>query len=338
VNQPAGKKLAIIEAVDVKLAQQTARKLARIIRFDETASEEIAIVASELASNLIKHAHGGTLAFTPLATHGRLGLKIESKDDGPSIQDIEQAIADGYSTAGGLGRGLGAVNRLMDEMEISSLPGQGTSVVCCRWLRPKSTELPVRRLEFGVATCALRLAPANGDTFVLKQWEQNALAGVIDGLGHGELAQQAAQTARHYVERHYDQPLRSIFRGAGRACRSTRGVVMALARFELDRDQFSFASIGNVEARLLGGQAKANFIYRRGIVGVNAPEPVVTEHPWSTSSLFVMHSDGLSTRWAWNDFPHLAFESAPLISRRLLRALDKGEDDATVVVVKGVTA
>jgi serine/threonine protein phosphatase PrpC len=226
----------------------------------------------------------------------------------------------------------------MDELEITSLPGQGTRVACSRWLRPKSADLRTGRLlDFGAATRAFRLDPANGDTFVFKQWEHSALAGLIDGLGHGGLAQQAAMTARQYVECHCDQPLASIFRGAGRACRSTRGVVMALARFDLDAEKFSFASIGNIEARLLGRLTTTpNLILRRGIVGVDAPEPVITEGPWGPSDLLVLHSDGLKTRWGWNDFPHLALESATLISQRLLGALDKREDDATVVVVKGV--
>src|SRR5262249_35108513 len=133
---------------------------------------------------------------------------------------------------------------------------------------------------FGAATRAYRLGPVNGDAFVFKRWEHFALAGLIDGLGHGQRAAQAALTARQYVETHYAQPLRSIFRETGRACRSSRGVVMALARFDLKSEKLSFASIGNIEARLLGGETRPKFIVRRGIVGGDAPEPAVTEHPW----------------------------------------------------------
>jgi len=320
-------------------AQQAARNLARTASFDEVAVEEIVIAASELASNLVKHAGGGTLTFTPLDVAGRAGLQIQSRDKGPSISDVETAITDGYSTAGGLGRGLGAVHRLMDEMEIASLPGRGTQVTCCRWVRPKSSGVRSQRmLDFGAASRSYQRGAANGDAFVFKRWEQFALAGVIDGLGHGELAQHAALTARQYVESHCDQPLVSIFRGAARSCRSTRGVVMALARFDLDKQQFSFASIGNIEARLLSSATSGNFILRRGIIGGNAPEPVVTEHPWGAAAILALHSDGLRSRWGWSEFPGVNLESASVISQRLLRALDRGEDDATVVVLKGVVA
>ena len=110
---------------------------------------------------------------------------------------------------------------------------------------------------------------------------------------------------------------------------------MALARFDLASHKFLFASIGNIEVRLLGSPAPVNFIVRRGIVGVNAPAPVVTECPWDARYLFVLHSDGVKTRWNLDEFPNLPREPAAVISHRLLMALDKGEDDATIVVVKG---
>ena len=75
---------------------------------------------------------------------------------------------------------------------------------------------------------------------------------MIDGLGHGELARRASQTARRYVEHHFDQPLVNIFRGADRACRATRGVVMALARFDMVSRKVTIASVGNIEVRLIG--------------------------------------------------------------------------------------
>jgi anti-sigma regulatory factor (Ser/Thr protein kinase)/serine/threonine protein phosphatase PrpC len=333
------KKFPITGPRDVTLAQQTARSFARALAFDEVAGEEIAIAASELASNLVKHARGGTLTFTAVYGPDRVGLSILSKDNGPNIPDIERAVTDGFSTTGSLGYGLGTINRLMDDLEITSLPGQGTCVACSRWLRASGSSLTTTRcLDFGAASRAYRQGTANGDSYVFRRWEKKALAGLIDGLGHGEPAQEAALAARQYIERHYDQPLAQIFRGAGRACRSTRGVVMALAQFDLEAERFSCASIGNIEARVLGGSTPSHLLVRRGIVGIDTAEPALSERPWHGSDLLVLHSDGLTTRWSWNDFPNLALEPATFISRRLLQALDKGEDDATVVVVKGIAA
>jgi hypothetical protein len=103
--------------------------------------------------------------------------------------------------------------------------------------------------------------------------------------------------ARPYIEQHFDQPLDHIFRGTGRACRATRGVVMALARFDLAKETLTVASVGNIEVRLVSSPQRFNLIVRRGIAGLNAPNPLPNEHPWTAETLLIMHSDGLATHW-----------------------------------------
>jgi serine/threonine protein phosphatase PrpC len=178
----------------------------------------------------------------------------------------------------------------------------------------------------------------NGDAFVLKQWDAGALVGVIDGLGHGPLAHQAAQTAWQYVESHFNQPLEAIFRGVERACQATRGVVMALARFDLRPllpvCRFTFASLGNIEVRLFGSAEPTRFMIRRGVIGMHAPLPMISEHHWQPGNVLILHSDGVSTQWRWEDVTQLTRVPAPVMARRLLTALAKDSDDATVVVVK----
>jgi serine/threonine protein phosphatase PrpC len=222
----------------------------------------------------------------------------------------------------------------MDELEICSGSNGGLHIVCRRWVRPRPSGQALGALAFGAATRSCRQLPENGDAFLFKQWERNALAGVIDGLGHGQFAQRASQTARQYIEQHFDQPLENLFRGAGRACRATRGAVMALAHFDLARQTLTVASVGNIEVRLLGGPEKFNPVIRRGIVGLNAPEPAPTEHPWTSNSILVMHSDGLRAHWDWSKFSDVARAPADLIARRLLSELGTLDDDATVIVVR----
>jgi hypothetical protein len=179
---------------------------------------------------------------------------------------------------------------------------------------------------------------------------------VIDGLGHGPFAHQAAQSARHFVESHDDRPLEELFRGVARVCRATRGVVMALARFEVGGPRaaggvaesasaggeppvairLSFASIGNVEARVLHPPEPINLTIQRGVLGGVAPTPRRTDHAWDRRSVLVLHSDGLTTHWRWDDFPDLAAQPAAVVAHRLLLALARDDDDATVVVIKGM--
>lgn len=334
---PPVQTIEILHPSSVGEARRAAKALAATLDFPPTACEEIALAVIELGTNLVRHARGGQLILTPLEDAGRHGLQVESVDHGPGIPNINQALADGYSTAGSRGVGLGAVNRLMDEMEITSHLGQGTRILCRKWRRDYAISLRPCPLAFGTATRPRFNAAVNGDAFVIKQWDESAMVALMDGLGHGQFAHRAAQAARLYVESHFDQPLEQIFRGVGRACRATRGVVMALARFDWAQEKLIFASVGNIEVRVFPRDEPSRFNVRRGIVGLNAPSPVVTEHAWRTGRMLVLHSDGLSTHWGSDDFPGLAGQTATEAAQTLLRKLAKAEDDATVIVVKSTT-
>lgn len=332
----------ITSASDVSRARNCAKFMAQTIGFRNVVIEEISLAVSELASNLVKHAKGGSLTLLPLSDGELFGIQIESHDKGPGIEDLDKALTDGFSTVGSLGFGLGAVNRLMDEFTITSRckkPDNGTHILCKRFVRkdlPRTSNCP---LEFGVATRAHPLMNVNGDTFVIKQWGSGALLGVIDGVGHGQNALLAAQTARLYVETHYDQPLSSIFIGVDRACRSTRGVVMSLARFDWNEDMttitLTFSGIGNVEIHVNPKLEPMRLLVTRGILGVNANKPIITDHLWKPNYFMVLHSDGVSANWRWSDFPEIEKASADVAAQHLLHSLARDDDDATVIVVRG---
>lgn len=335
--------LTDVETFDVRnraaigAVRRGARMRALQIGFAEVAAEEIALVATELASNLVKHAGEGVIRIGRLAESERGGIGIESHDFGPGMVDVEQAFTDGMSSAGSLGYGLGTVHRMMDEVEITSVPEleAGTRIVCTREL-PRDVRSPQSfPVSFGVAARAHPGAAVSGDAYLIKRWGDVVLVAVIDGLGHGQFALRASRTARDYVERHYDGSLENIFAGTNRACRGTRGVVMALARIDLAGNTLRFASIGNIEARLQSGGERPGMLVRRGVVGLNPPLPRVKSHDWGSDSLLVLHSDGLSTQWSWDDFPGVTGLPANEVARQLFGRLVKRDDDAVVVVVKG---
>jgi anti-sigma regulatory factor (Ser/Thr protein kinase) len=317
---------------DVRRAREAALAVAGNVGFGTPVCEEIALAVTELATNLLRHAASGTITVGAEESNGRRGIVIQSNDRGPGIADIERAMTDGYSTAGGLGMGLGTINRLMDDLEIHPEEHGGLHVACHRWLRPAQHVTFRRQLEVGIASRPRRMHEENGDAFLMKQWDGHALVGVIDGLGHGPFAHRASSTARQYLETHFDQPLQKLFRGAGRACRATRGVVMALAHFDFAREMVSIANVGNIEVRLVSESGTINPILRRGIVGLNAPEAIVNELAWGAKSILVMHSDGISSRWSWDQFEMTAKEGLGRLAQRMFQTLAKPEDDATVLV------
>ena len=319
---------------DVSAARRAAQGMAAALGFDPTAGEEVALAVIELATNLVRYACGGQLTLTPVQEGTRVGLEVVSQDTGPGIPDVERALTDGFSTSGGRGMGLGAVNRLMDEFDIHSRLREGTRIVCRKWQRDYTASAARCPLALGVATRPRTWGTPNGDAFVIKHWDASVLAGVIDGLGHGQFAHRAAQTARHYVETHFDQPLDQIFRGTGRACRATRGVVMALARFDWQEGYVSAASVGNIEIRVFPPSRPMHFPVRRGVIGLNAPRALVGREKWDLNAILVIHSDGLRTHWTWSEFPRLPSQSAAAAAEELLRTLARDNDDATVLVIR----
>ena len=326
----------VIESMSEVIAiRRIAKEIAHEIGFCETDREEIGLAVSELASNIIKHAGRGILKLIPIADEKRRGLMIDVEDEGQGLT-LSDSFEDGVSSVGTLGFGLGAVNRLMDEFTISTLEDKkGMRIVCKRWQPYQSTEWIHCPLNHGILSRPKSGEHINGDAFIAKHVRNGLLMGVIDGVGHGVHASQAANTARQYIEKHSDSSLLEIFRGVDRACLATRGVVMALVLFEWQRNMFQFASVGNIEIKVFnGGREKPKFIIRRGIVGKNAPLPVVTENQWQSGDMLALHSDGVSSQWNLDNFVHYAEYSAQVIAENIFKATQKQNDDATLVIVK----
>jgi serine/threonine protein phosphatase PrpC len=225
----------------------------------------------------------------------------------------------------------------MDEIDIRSAPDSGTQIVCRRWVRTARDDLTGSLWEVGVFTRPCQGRRQNGDAFVVKEWQGQLLVGLIDGLGHGELAQRAAVAAQQYIEAHHDQPLEKIFSGVARASRATRGVVMALAGFR-SSTRLHFGSIGNVEVRAWSGPERFPFILQRGILGAQESPVRIQEFKWRPDWLLVLHTDGLRAHWQWSDFPGLQREPAEFAARKLMGALATEQDDATVLVVRHRTS
>lgn len=122
---------------DIVIARSEVRSMAAAMGFRLTDQTRLATVASELARNIVKYAGRGRLIAQPMSdADGRSGLRLIFEDQGPGIADIEAAMRDGYSTGGGLGKGLPGSRRLVDEFQIESHVGRGTRVTVIRWLSP----------------------------------------------------------------------------------------------------------------------------------------------------------------------------------------------------------
>jgi serine/threonine-protein kinase RsbT len=129
---PAPSRFAIAEPADVEWARREARLLARRVGFGAADAECVSLAVSELATNLVRYARDGAIHLTTVSGPRGVGIEVESHDAGPGIADVGQALADGFSSGGGLGGGLPGVRRLMDDFQISSGPA-GTTILARKW-------------------------------------------------------------------------------------------------------------------------------------------------------------------------------------------------------------
>jgi serine/threonine-protein kinase RsbT len=127
--------VAIERETDIVTARQKGRELACSIGFSSTDQTIITLAISEITRNIVSYAERGRVALSRLEQGNRCGILIVAEDEGPGIPDIELAMRDGYSSGKSLGLGLPGARRIMDEFELVSTVGIGTTVTMRKWLR-----------------------------------------------------------------------------------------------------------------------------------------------------------------------------------------------------------
>jgi anti-sigma regulatory factor (Ser/Thr protein kinase) len=292
---------------DVRLAAGAAARHAGLAE-DRVAAAQL--VATELATNLLKHAGGGRILLdlvgpvVPVYGDERTPLvQIMAVDHGPGMPDTAAALRDGYSTTASLGAGLGTCLRTADDFGLHSTPGRGTVVMARIAARPhrdttgpRPAPLPVRA---GGVNIPLAGAEFSGDGWACVRTGDRVTLMLADGLGHGPHAARASSAAVEALRAAPHLPPADLLRRMDAALRDTRGAAAAVAQLHLDARQLSFAGVGNVGARLRHGGGWQGLVSRPGIVGSHLPVRLPQhQEPWTDDCLLVLHSDGLPSRWS----------------------------------------
>jgi anti-sigma regulatory factor (Ser/Thr protein kinase) len=270
----------IADASGVAFARRGASDAAQKCGFNETDTGRLALIVTEAATNIVKHARHGELLVRELPPPGAVsgvqgaagGVEVLALDRGPGIADVRRAFDDGRSTAGTPGTGLGAIRRLSDEMSIYSQPGLGTIVRAivragsprsgagladARNMLPDVTSRAASGTDIGGLCVPYPGEQVCGDAWGIEPDQHGLTVTVADGLGHGPDAHVASAGAIAAVHRRAGRPPAALMQYAHDALRSTRGAAVAIARIDLVRSVLSFSGTGNIAAAVSGASRPA---------------------------------------------------------------------------------
>lgn len=328
-------------------SRRAVHEYAESLGFTEKELAEIDIVVQELGTNAATYAtQNSWLHYTTTIGRGA-GLELFYWDAGPGIYNIDRAVRDGVSTSGSLGTGLGAIRRLMDQFDLYSTvrttsklslsaarrTNHGTAVLARKWkadVRPDAFESS----RIGVWSRPHPGEQMNGDAYLIKTYGARTLFAVIDGLGHGQGARQAAETALDSLTEWAGEPLEEVFTAVHDVLRSTRGAVMGAAILDSASEELHYAGVGNISVRLFNAPERVTPIPANGTLGARMGRVRVWKQKWSEESMLVMASDGLSEAWDIRAYPSLLERNPQLLAGILMRDYSRPNDDATVLIAK----
>ena len=342
--------IEIRDEAHVGTARRVVHRFASQLGFDETTLAQIDIVVQEIGTNAVRYATtGGWLHYTTPLGHAR-GLELFYWDTGPGIYDLDRAIRDGVSTSGSLGAGLGAVRRLMDEFDLYStvrIPSRlslserrtshGTALMVRKWVYGAEEDRAQQSIEsqrFGIWSRSHPGEDVNGDGYFILKRNRQTLVAVIDGLGHGEGAKEATDSAIDSLDEWMGEPLEEVLQSAHAALRSTRGAVLGAAIIDEANNRFHYAGVGNVTVRVLCAPESFSPISTNGTLGARLGNPRVWTYPWTAGATLVMASDGVSASWDIESYPGILRHSPQLLAGVLMRDYGRTTDDATVLVAR----
>ena len=327
--------IVITHGSDIAAARRSGQRLAQQLGFCDTRTGQLAIIITEAATNMLKHAGDGKLCLSEVRAGDRRGIDVIAFDKGPGIVNLMQALRDGVSTAGTAGTGLGALRRLSDVFDIYAPRDGGTVCFMRLWGTPLDGP-DVGAIDAGAVCLPLAGEDESGDAWALAPLRRGVALLSVDGLGHGP---EAALAARAALDTFALQPALAPdlqLAACHTALRPTRGAALAVA--VLDGDQLQFAGVGNISACIVDGQTRRQMVSHNGIAGHNMRKAYLYTQPCAPGALVILHSDGIGTQWDLAQYPGLTLCHPAIIAAVLLRDHARLRDDASVLVLRHTVA
>lgn len=323
--------IPVDDASRVGEARRHANAVGLELGWPEVDIGRLALVVTELATNLLRHASKGRL-FIAAKPH-EPEVEVLAVDRGPGIANLAQCLGDGFSTGSTPGTGLGAVRRLAQVFDVQSSVPHGT--VALARVRPSAaTAARSPLVQIGaVALCA------PGETVCGDGWAacvdgSRAAVMLADGLGHGPEAAKAAAVAVSVFGADPFADPRAMLEEAHREMRTTRGAAVTVLQADAADASIRSAGAGNVIARVLGGTSDRTLLSQHGTIGVQVRRLEEVRTPWPPHAIIVLHSDGIEGRWTPALLHPLLAHDPALAAAVLARDHFRGRDDATAIVLR----
>jgi anti-sigma regulatory factor (Ser/Thr protein kinase) len=323
-------RIQVHEPTDVATARRRIVGLAVRSGYSETEAGRLAIVATELAQNLLRHGRGGEM-LAGLDSQQPGGIEILALDKGPGMADVAACMRDGFSTAGTAGQGLGAVERQARQVLIHSRPGHGTAILA----RFGGKAPPSVRVS------AVLCVPKPGEEVcgdsgcIVARPDGTVAVLLADGLGHGPLAAAASQEAVRLFQKNTTAAPADMLANLHAGLRATRGAAVATALIDPTRRQVTYGGIGNIAGFITDSGGIRRMVSHSGTAGHTAGKMHEFQYSMHHRPVLVMFSDGLATSWSPEGHAGLFTMDPTLIAAVLYRDHVRGRDDASVVVWKG---
>lgn len=320
--------VAIKDASSVGEVRRAAAAVATRLKLDETRAGEVAILTTEVARNVLIHGGGGQVIVSGIDGPSGPVARILALDSGNGIENLAEAMRDGFSTAGTMGAGLGAMKRIAKRFDVFT--GRGGTMV----LLEVGDEPATDHVAFAGLTLPYPGERVCGDGWYCSHTPTRTVALLVDGLGHGQGAAEAAQEASATVRQRVSKSPGEILGYVHDALKKTRGAVAAVVEVCPKEGKLTYAGIGNISASILNKGISKSLISHNGTLGMTVARVQEFQAEWTPDSVFVMHSDGLQSKWDLLSYPGLLLRHPALICGALIRDFRRHRDDAGVVVLK----
>jgi anti-sigma regulatory factor (Ser/Thr protein kinase) len=319
----------ITDQTSVGAARRSASTAAARLGLNETRAGEFALLATEVSRNVLIHGGGGQVIVTGSRTNGADPVaRILALDGGKGIDNLAQALTDGYSTAGTMGAGMGAMKRLATRFEVFT--GRSGTIV----LLELGDSEPKTSLQFAGVILPYPGEHVSGDGWHCESTSDRAVSLLVDGLGHGRGAAEAAQEAITTFRQRSSLSPAEILSYVHDALKKTRGAVAAVTEILPSQGVLKYAGVGNISASIMSGGKSRSLISYNGTLGMVIQKVQELRFEWAPDSVFVKHSDGLQSKWDLFSYSGLIFRHPALICGALIRDFRRHRDDAGVVVFK----